>query len=226
MSEVRTTVHKRCQRRRTTLALVGRLSVLVSALAVTALLAACGSGSTGEATRLAAPGRATDREFIALMVPHHEGAIEMARAALKRAEHPEIRRLARAIVATQKREVATLRAIHRDLFGGKPGPPRAHRFGMTMDEAGMHHDMPMLERARPFDRAFIDMMIPHHEGAVRMARVELGRGSDPRLKRIARAIVKTQSAEIKQLRTWRDRWYGASESGGGSSGAAHPMMGH
>ena len=59
-----------------------------------------------------------------------------------------------------------------------------------------------------------------------MARVELGRGSDPRLKRIARAIVKTQSAESKRLRTWRGRWYGPGESGGGSSSAAHPMMGH
>ena len=41
--------------------------------------------------------------------------------------------------------------------------------------------MGALKDAKPFDRAFIDEMIPHHQGAIRMARAELAKGSDPEL---------------------------------------------
>lgn len=63
-------------------------------------------------------------------------------------------------------------------------------------------------RARAFDRAFIDAMMPHHEEAIRMARSELRDGRDPELREISRSIIATQSREIRQLRRWRERWYG------------------
>jgi uncharacterized protein (DUF305 family) len=42
--------------------------------------------------------------------------------------------------------------------------------GMSDAEMGMDMDPAMLEDAEPFDRAFIDMMVPHHKGAVAMAK--------------------------------------------------------
>lgn len=212
-----------------------RLLAGLAGVAVAALLAACGGSSGGGERGLAAPGRATDREFIAAMIPHHQGAIAMARVATRRAEHPEIRRLAQSIISAQEREIRELRLVHRDLFGGEPGSARPQLLGLSMSEAGMAHDTAMLETARPFDRAFIDMMIPHHEGAVRMAKVVLKRGSDPRLKRLARDIVRTQTAEIRSMKRWRQQWYGSSATmhegapqpksspmgGAGAHGGAH-----
>lgn len=50
-----------------------------------------------------------DRDFAAGMIPHHEGAIEMARIEIEKGRDPEMRRLARSIVESQTKETATMR---------------------------------------------------------------------------------------------------------------------
>jgi len=53
------------------------------------------------------------------------------------------------------------------------------------------------------DRDFAQMMIPHHEGAVAMAQVELQYGTDPLLRKMAEEIIKAQRAEIATLKQWQ-----------------------
>src|ERR1700730_85295 len=50
-----------------------------------------------------------DRDFVAMMVPHHQGAVDMAKAELRYGHHELLRRLAREIVAKQQQEIATMR---------------------------------------------------------------------------------------------------------------------
>ena len=59
-----------------------------------------------------------DRDFVAMMVPHHQGAIDMARAELKFGHNKQLRRLAQEIVVTQQQEIAAMR-----LAVGDPLPP-------------------------------------------------------------------------------------------------------
>ncbi len=60
---------------------------------------------------------------------------------------------------------------------------------------------------RPFDRAFIDAMIPHHESAIEMAGVALDESENAEIREIAGAIVDAQEREIAQMRDWRRDWY-------------------
>ncbi|WP_213737718.1 DUF305 domain-containing protein [Bradyrhizobium sp. dw_411] len=59
-----------------------------------------------------------DRDFVAMMTPHHQGAIEMAQAVLRDGHNEQIRRLAQEIIVTQQQEIAAMR-----LAIGDPLPP-------------------------------------------------------------------------------------------------------
>lgn len=52
------------------------------------------------------------------------------------------------------------------------------------------------------DVAFAQGMLPHHQGAVDMAKVELKYGKDPEMRKLAEAVIKAQETEIKQLKAW------------------------
>ena len=167
------------------------LAALVVSLAV---LAACG-GDDPQANGI-------DRAFAEQMIPHHQGAIDMAEVALERAEHPELRELAEQIISSQESEIAELEeALDEELAGVEP-----KSLGMSMEMMGMGMDPEMLSEAQPFDQAFIDMMIPHHEGAIVMSDVELQRGENPEMQDLAREITAAQEREIAQMREWRRAW--------------------
>lgn len=64
--------------------------------------------------------------------------------------------------------------------------------------------------ATEVDRAFIDMMVPHHESAVEMATVATSRAQREELREMAQDIIAAQGPEIEQLRQWRQAWFGSS----------------
>jgi len=144
-------------------------------------------------------GKYSDRTFIDAMVPHHEGAVEMAEAALDRAEHPEIKRVAEDIVSSQRAEIEMFGEIRERRYGSAESRMEMQAMGMPDPEE--------LAQADPFDEAFIDEMIPHHESAIVMAEVALRETEDPEIRRIAEDIVSAQRREIDQMRQWRQQWY-------------------
>jgi uncharacterized protein (DUF305 family) len=200
----------------------------IAAIGVGMLVAACGedddSGSSGgSSSSESAPGNGVDRAFATAMVPHHRSAVDMAEIAKERSKRSEIKQLADAIVSTQNAEIETLTALDQQL---KDAGVEAGDLGVAEHEMGMGEDASMLEDAKPFDREFIDMMIPHHQGAIRMARVELDKGQNRELKELAEAIVDAQAKEIDQMNTWRVEWFGAMSPAGGVPAADDQGGGH
>lgn len=60
-----------------------------------------------------------------------------------------------------------------------------------------------------YEKRFIDMMIPHHEGAIMMAEHALKHANEPALKEKAEKMIAEQKKEIEELKKWRSDWYGA-----------------
>lgn len=193
------------------------VTALLAVLALAAGLSACGDGDNEGSA-----GSQADRAFLEAMVPHHESAISMARIARRRADHPQITELANAIVTTQAREIGQLGRIHRRVFGEPllPNEDAHEALGLSATEAGMGHmdSTAELKRVTPFDQAFIDEMVAHHQGAIRMAHAVQDKTDDDEIRSLARAIVTTQSNEIEAMNMWRSVWYGASSPAGGVPG--------
>jgi hypothetical protein len=67
-----------------------------------------------------------DADFVAMMVPHHQGAIDMAVAVLRYGRNAQIRRLAQEIIVTQQEEIAAMRlAVGQPLPTSAPSPTQA-----------------------------------------------------------------------------------------------------
>jgi uncharacterized protein (DUF305 family) len=181
------------------------LRLLVVAVLATWLVAGCGSSGEHTAHDGAQSGVTTDRAFLNDMTPHHQLAIKMAEIAQQRAEHVEVKQVAASIVADQQGEVEEMSELRLQTSAGDD----SSHLGMSEREMGMSSDAHALTRAKPFDRAFIDAMVHHHQGAIAMAKAELAKGRDPQVRSLARRIIDQQQREIAQMNAWRKRWYGA-----------------
>lgn len=67
--------------------------------------------------------------------------------------------------------------------------------------AAMHKNM-MIKFSGKTDVDFVRSMIPHHQGAIDMAKVELEHGKDPEIRKLAEEVIKAQEAEIKMMKEW------------------------
>jgi uncharacterized protein (DUF305 family) len=163
-----------------------------------------GSGSMASGM-LMENGKYSDERFIDAMVPHHQGAVEMARVALENAEHDEIIQLSENIVSTQQAEIKELKSIKQEEFGASEVPMEMSP--QQMKGMGVMMDPQKLANKEPFDKAFIDAMIPHHQSAIEMAQVAREKSRNSRIKELAENIVSAQQTEIEQMKAWREQWY-------------------
>lgn len=152
-----------------------------------------------------------DQHFIEQMIPHHEGAIAMANLALEKANHPEIKTLAQAILKAQTTENQEMRAWYQDWFGRSVPDQGSNVSGGMMSQGGMHmgnsQDIDTLKNAANFDKEFIEQMIPHHQMAIMMARMLESGTNRPEMLQLAKNIQSSQAAEIQQMQDWYTNWY-------------------
>lgn len=149
-----------------------------------------------------------DRLFIANMIAHHQGAVSMAKLALQNAKHPDLKDMAKDIVAAQESEIADMKT-----WQSKWGYPSSSG-EMMMDHSAMYMmaDMDSMTAnlsnltGDAFDKKFIELMIEHHQSALDMAASGKMNAYHAEIITLSQEIVKAQTAEITQLKEWQKEW--------------------
>jgi len=147
-----------------------------------------------------------DLQFLDTMIAHHEGAIEMAKAAETKTQIAELKSFAAKIVADQQRENNEMKRWRDGWFAGKPSALNMEMAGMKDSMKGMNTTKMNAASGSVFDLEFVNQMIPHHQGAILMAREALTKAEHPEIKTLANQIIKAQEAEIKMMQDWKAKW--------------------
>lgn len=169
----------------------------------TATQAPASQTSTAAAPATTVPAAPYDLQFIDMMSKHHREAIDMAKMAQGKLQHAGLKELAKRIPVDQQKEIDKMKSWRDQWY---PGAAVAENMNMPGMSSGMKMDMSSMQsmKAGPeFDSMFIDMMIPHHESAVAMARDAIVKAERQEIKALAQQIIDAQTKEIDQMKTWR-----------------------
>ena len=170
---------------------------------------AMGHGASDHSGMQSSPGAASapfELQFLDTMMAHHKGAVDMAMLAETRAQHSELKELAASIVYDQEHEIATMSKLRDRWFSEKTEAVNMQFPGMAHGMGGMDLKKLGSLKGNEFDLEFIRQMIPHHEGAVEMAKAIRNNGRYAELKDLANDIITAQETEIKQMREWLAEW--------------------
>ena len=147
-----------------------------------------------------------DALFMQDMIPHHNQAVQMAALVADRTNRPELVDVAGRIDVSQADEIEFMQQWLRERGEDVPDPTAHEAMHTTHKMAGMASPEQMAELATlkgtDFDRLFLELMIPHHEGAVKMVEELMeqpGSAYDPVLFKFTTDITNDQTAEIERM---------------------------
>lgn len=149
-----------------------------------------------------------DRTFIASMIVHHQGAVDMAKLALTNAKRQELKAMANDIISAQSKEISDMESWQKQWgYPVSSGEMMADHsaMGTMSDMAGMNDELAGLT-GDDFDQAFLSSMIKHHQSAINMAYPGQTNAEHEEVKTLTKAIVDAQSKEISQLKQWQSQW--------------------
>jgi uncharacterized protein (DUF305 family) len=140
-----------------------------------------------------------DTDFATLMKVHHQGAVDMAHLLLAKGTDPKLKQMAQRMITSQQNEIAAFSNI---LNSNSPNNSSGDDFYKETMKGmdNMHMDM---DQSGSVDKQFVQMMIPHHQGAIDMSGTYLKSGAkNNQLKKMATAIIADQQKEITEMQAW------------------------
>ena len=153
---------------------------------------------------MATPTGKPDLDFMQGMIPHHQGAIEMSKVVLQFGQDAEVKALAENVIKAQEGEIAFMEGWLENTDTSKlvESPDAAKGNVDAMNAMMKNMTMTYSDDA---DLDYIKGMIPHHQGAIDMAKVALQHAKDPEVLKLAGDVVKAQEGEISFMQDWLKR---------------------
>ncbi len=133
----------------------------------------------------------SEKDFLAQMIYHHQEAVNAAQKVLERGGTiKEVKEIASNIIKTQKDEIELMKNLYRQWFK-EDLPPQSiyHPMMRSLDNLS----------GKELDKQFLEDMILHHQGAIKMAEEMKKFTTKPETQQIIEAIIKIQSEEIKKI---------------------------
>lgn len=149
-------------------------------------------------------GKPLEVTFLKHMTHHHQMSMDMAKLATTHTERKELNQLGLEIIAKESGDIQQMNRWLNEWHQEKPGEMAdAPMMGMMMGRQNA------LRQARDaeFDRMFIDVMIHHHLGAIKMAEIVREKSENEVLKTFSGKIVDEKTQQINQLENWRKEWF-------------------
>lgn len=164
-----------------------------------------------------------EMDFLTGMIPHHHQSVEMARMALSKAHHADLRTFAQFLEPVQRQHIEKMTQFLRDWYGHQPNEQYG-RSSDVMDRIAvplLHGDTPdfasrvlhlkMLD-GPAFDVEFMQTLSIHHAAGIAMAAPVLMAAHHEDLHHLAQELVISQGQDIRQLDRWLKEWYDVSRA--------------
>ncbi|MFN2387718.1 MAG: DUF305 domain-containing protein [Thermoanaerobaculia bacterium] len=147
---------------------------------------------------------AYDLQFLDTMPKHHQMSIDMVRIAEGKFSDKELGRLAKKMAEDQGKENAQMKQWREQWF---PGAPNAENMQMPGMASMGNMDMSHMQTASgtELDRMFVDMMVPHHQSGIEMARDALAKAEHQEIRDLAEKMIAKQQKEIDEMQRWKAR---------------------
>ena len=140
--------------------------------------------------------------FIRCMIPHHEAAIYMSENLLNYTRYEPLQKIAKGIIEMQTKGIEQMKDIEKTTYGFRNTPRDVNTYieNYLSITKNMIEKMKNSHRCININLDFVNEMIPHHEGAIKMCNNLLQYYIDPRLKNVADTIISEQSKGVRELK--------------------------
>ena len=143
-----------------------------------------------------------DMDFMRMMIPHHQGAVEMSLYEIKHGRNFEMIQLAKSIIAEQSSEIQQMDLWLKNDNSTKKMDTDNYQKPLMQTMLVMMEHMPAVDLLTDVDKSFAAVMLPHHQAGVDMAKVILQFGQDKVVIRMAQNIISSQQVEIEQMKSF------------------------
>jgi uncharacterized protein (DUF305 family) len=144
-----------------------------------------------------------DYDFANLMIMHHQMAIDMSRVEIEKGSDQAIVGMANGIIVAQEIEIREMQQFIKNYKVPMTNNQTSNSFKIATEMKSMMDKMNTVKMTDNIDKDYVAMMIPHHESAIAMAKMQLQFGTQNVIVDLSKNIIEDQNYEIDEFKKWQ-----------------------